>query len=69
MGTDNSPTLFRLPDVHYKLLTFIEATAAPLEQANRHLSMYDPATEKFTLISTCFPTHHLIFAEDANNTL
>ena len=24
---------------------------------------------KFTLISTCFPTHHLIFAEDANNTL
>ena len=31
--------------------------------------MYDPATGKFTLISTCFPTHHLIFAEDANNTL
>ena len=24
---------------------------------------------KFTLISTCFPTHHLIFAEDANQTL
>jgi len=31
--------------------------------------MYDPATGKFTLISTCFPTHHLIFAEDANHTL
>ena len=31
--------------------------------------MYDPASGKFTLISTCFPTHHLIFAEDANNTL
>ena len=31
--------------------------------------MYDPATGKFTLISTCFPTHHVIFAEDANNTL
>jgi len=45
------------------------AKVFPLEQANRHLSMYDPATEKFTLISTCFPTHHLIFAEDANNTL
>jgi hypothetical protein len=28
--------------------------------------MYDPASGKFTLISTCFPTHHLIFAEDAN---
>jgi hypothetical protein len=31
--------------------------------------MYDPATGKFTLISTCFQTHHLIFAEDANQTL
>src|SRR5262245_8741308 len=31
--------------------------------------MYDPASGKFTLISTCFPTHRLIFAEDANNTL
>jgi hypothetical protein len=42
-----------------------------LPQANYSLwvSTYDPATEKFTLISTCFPTHHLIFAEDANNTL
>ena len=31
--------------------------------------MYDPKTGKITLISTCFPTHHLVFAEDANNTL
>jgi hypothetical protein len=31
--------------------------------------MYDPKTGKFTLISTCFPTHHLVFAEDANQTL
>jgi hypothetical protein len=45
------------------------AKVLPLEEANRHLSMYDPASGKFTLISTCFPTHHLIFAEDANNTL
>jgi hypothetical protein len=46
------------------------AKAFPLDgEANRHLSMYDPATGKFTLISTCFPTHHLVFAEDANNTL
>ena len=41
----------------------------PLEQANRHLSMYDPKSDKFTLIRTCFPTHHLQFAEDANQTL
>jgi hypothetical protein len=45
------------------------AKVFPLEQANRHLSMYDPATGKWTLISTCFQTHHLIFAEDADQTL
>ncbi len=45
------------------------AKVFPLESASRHLSMYDPATNKWTLISTCFPTHHVIFAEDANNTL
>ena len=45
------------------------AKVFPLERANRHLSMYDPKTEKFTLISTCFSTHHLVFAEDANHTL
>jgi hypothetical protein len=41
----------------------------PLERSNRQLSMYDPETGKITLINTCFPTHHLVFAEDANNTL
>jgi hypothetical protein len=45
------------------------AKVFPLESANRHLSMYDPASDKWTLISTCFPTHHLIFAEDADHTL
>jgi hypothetical protein len=45
------------------------AKVFPLQEANRHLSMYEPTTGKFTLISTCFPTHHLIFAEDASNTL
>ena len=45
------------------------AQVLPLESANRHLSMFDPASGKFTLISTCFSTHHLVFAEDANHTL
>src|SRR5688572_22925163 len=45
------------------------AKVFPIDRATRHLSMYDPAANKWTLISTCFPTHHLIFAEDANNTL
>jgi hypothetical protein len=45
------------------------AKVIPLERANRHLSTYDPATGQWKLISTCFSTHHLVFAEDANNTL
>src|SRR5260370_20472088 len=31
--------------------------------------MYDPKTGKSYMIDTCFSTHHLLFAEDANNTL
>ena len=31
--------------------------------------MLDPKTGKITLIRTCYQTHHLVFAEDANNTL
>ena len=39
----------------------------PLESSGRQLSMYDPRSGKFTLIDTCFPTHHLQF--DAGDTL
>jgi len=45
------------------------AKLTPVEASNRHLSVYEPKTGKITLIRTCFPTHHLVFAEDANNTL
>jgi hypothetical protein len=41
----------------------------PIQRSGRHLQMYDPATKKLTHIATCFGTHHLMFAEDANNTL
>jgi hypothetical protein len=41
----------------------------PVNRAGRHLQLYDPKTQKLTHISTCFSTHHLMFAEDANNTL
>ena len=41
----------------------------PIARSSRHLAMYDPKTKKLTHISTCFGTHHLMFAEDANNTL
>jgi hypothetical protein len=45
------------------------AKAFPLREANRHLSVYDPASGNFSLISTCFPTHHLNFASDSHQTL
>jgi hypothetical protein len=57
------------PDYCRKGGSHPSAKVFPLESASRHASMYDPATGKFTLISTCFPTHHVILAEDANNTL
>jgi hypothetical protein len=41
----------------------------PLAASTRHLAMYDPKTNEFSLIGTCFTTHHLQFAEDANHTL
>jgi len=57
------------PDFCKKGSEHPSAKVFPLESANRHVSMYDPSSKKFTLISTCFTTHHLVFAEDANNTL
>ena len=59
----DNPTFCRKGSDHPSAKVF------PLNSASRHLSMYDPAANKWTLISTCFPTHHVIFAEDANNTL
>jgi hypothetical protein len=41
----------------------------PLERSGKQAGYYDPKTKQFTLIDTCFGTHHLQFAEDANNTL
>jgi hypothetical protein len=45
------------------------AQVAPLGESARQLSVYDPKTEKWTLVDTCFNTHHLFFDRDANNTL
>jgi hypothetical protein len=49
--------------------THPSATAFPVNNASRHLQMYDPQTKKLTHIRTCYSTHHLMFAEDANRTL
>ena len=41
----------------------------PLSPSGRHASYYDPATDEFELIDTCFSTHHLQFGEDPDDTL
>ena len=41
----------------------------PLQRAGRQMSYYDPEQQEFVLIDTCFDTHHLQFAEDADDTL
>ena len=33
------------------------------------MAVYEPKTGKYTYVDTCYSTHHLQFAEDANNTL
>ena len=45
------------------------AELTPLAASDRQVSFYDPKTQKWTLINTCFATQHLQFANDANHTL
>jgi hypothetical protein len=45
------------------------AKLTPVDGSGRQLEMYDPATKQISMIDTCFSTHHLLFASDANNTL
>jgi len=45
------------------------AKLTPVDRSGRQLAMYDPTTKQVSMIDTCFATHHLLFAEDANNTL
>jgi hypothetical protein len=41
----------------------------PLNETHRTLAILEPKTMKYTFIDTCFGTHHLNFAYDANETL
>ena len=45
------------------------AKAFPLKTSNRGLAVYDPKTNTTKLIRTCFNTHHVVLAEDADNTV
>ena len=49
--------------------THPSAKLFPLDSSARQLNMYDPKSKRFTLIDTCFMTHHLQFANDADDTL
>ena len=57
------------PDFCREGSTHPSAKLFPIQRASRHLAVYDPRTNELTHISTCFGTHHLMFAEDENNTL
>ena len=60
---DNAPDYCKAESDHPSAKLF------PLPRSGRQLSVYDPKTEKYTFIDTCYSTHHLQFAEDANDTL
>ncbi len=41
----------------------------PLRNSARQASFYDPKTKQFTLIDTCYSTHHLQFDNDPDETV
>jgi hypothetical protein len=45
------------------------AKAFPMDRAVRHIAMFDPKTQKYTFVETCYSTHHPQFGYDANDTL
>jgi hypothetical protein len=57
------------PDFCRKGSEHPSAKLFPMERTNRHLAMFEPKTEKYTFVDTCFGTHHLQFGYDANDTL
>jgi hypothetical protein len=57
------------PDFCKQGSDLLSAKLFPLNSSSRQLAVYDPKTKTLTHISTCYSTHHLMFAEDANRTL
>ena len=41
----------------------------PLDSGFRSAVFYEPETQEFVMVDTCYGTHHLQFAEDENDTL
>jgi hypothetical protein len=57
------------PDFCKKGSSHPSAKVMPLENSPRQVSVYDPKTFQWRVADLCFPTHHLFFAKDADNTL
>jgi hypothetical protein len=64
-----------VPDYCKKGSSLTSAQRYPLDvphdgffQNSRQITVYDPKSKQFTTIDTCFGTHHLNFAENADNT-
>ena len=45
------------------------AVLTPRDRATRHIAMFDPDTQEYTFIDTCYGTHHPQFGFDENETL
>jgi hypothetical protein len=63
VGVGDNPAFCKAGSDHPSAKVF------PLNNSGRHLAVYDPKTDQVSLIRTCFSTHHLQFAQDANYTL
>ena len=46
-----------------------KAFPLPARSPNRQLAVYDPRTDEYKTVDTCYGNHHLYFAEDENHTL
>jgi hypothetical protein len=58
-----NPSFCRRGSTHPSAIVF------PIDTSERQVAVYDPKTDKYLFVDTCFSTHHLQFAEDANDTL
>ena len=45
------------------------AKVAPIASTTRRVTMYDPSTQKYVALQTCFSSHHPQFGFDKDNTL
>ena len=61
--TDDQPAFCQEGSSHPSARRF------PLTRSTRQAGFFDPQTGAFTLIDTCFTTHHLQFDADADSTL